>query len=80
MTAEEIVSFHDERPFRPFVIHLADGRSFVVHHPEFLTRSPDVSVLFYFHDGRRHESLDRELITSLEQAKDAPKAKPRQKR
>jgi len=71
-TSEELISFHDARPFRSFIIHLADQRQFRVDHPEFLMRSPDTSTLIYWHDGRRFEIVDLELVTSLELAK--PKA------
>lgn len=67
MSKDELVSYHDKRPFRPFAIHLTDGRSFDVHHPEFLARSPDASTLIYWFDLGRREEIDSHHITSLEQ-------------
>ena len=67
MNPDDLILFHDKRPFRPFAIHLSDGRSLPVHHPEFLARSPDMNTLVYWHDGARIETVDSEHVTSLEQ-------------
>jgi len=40
MTIEKLKALNQARPFRPFVIHTADGESFRVDHPEFLAQSP----------------------------------------
>ena len=34
MTIEAIRQMHRTRPFRPFQIHMVDGRAFPVDHPE----------------------------------------------
>ena len=36
MRAEEIREVQRAQPFRPFTMHLADGRAFTVNHPDFL--------------------------------------------
>jgi hypothetical protein len=36
MTIDQLRSFRNATPFRPFEIRLADGRSLVVDHPECL--------------------------------------------
>ena len=36
MTAEQLREFVKRKPFEPFTIHLADGASFKVTHPESL--------------------------------------------
>jgi hypothetical protein len=36
MTIEQLRSFRNAAPFQPFEIHLADGRSLAVDHPECL--------------------------------------------
>ena len=65
MTIEQLILMHQARPFQPFDIFLADGRSLPVEHPEFLSRSPT---------GRHHRSgcadgtievVDLLLVTSL---------------
>ena len=80
MTAKELISFHEKRPFQPFIIHVADGRSFPVYHPEFLARSPDNSVLIYWNSSLLWESIDREFVTSLEQVDGNPKPKSKPKK
>src|SRR5262245_10035992 len=40
MTLDQIRAAHFARPFRPFFLHLADGRTLHVPHPEFLAYSP----------------------------------------
>ena len=35
MTIEKLKSVYLAQPFRPFVLHLADGRQIPVQHPEF---------------------------------------------
>ena len=45
MTLEKIREAWAARPFRPFAIHLADGRSVFVRHPEFLAMAPSGRVL-----------------------------------
>jgi len=37
-TANQIREVVRAQPFRPFIIHLADGRTFDVPHPEFRRR------------------------------------------
>lgn len=39
MRIEQLKKAHQARPFMPFTIRMADGRSFEVPHPEFLTHS-----------------------------------------
>jgi hypothetical protein len=40
MTTEQLRKMHQARPFESFDIHIADGRSLPVEHPEFLALSP----------------------------------------
>jgi hypothetical protein len=65
MTTEQLRNMHLERPFQPFDIHLADGRSLAVEHPEFLSQSPTGrTVAIGLPDGT-HEVVDLLLVTSL---------------
>ena len=66
MKPDDLIAFHDQRPFRPFAIHLSDGRSFRVEHPEFLSRSPDATTLLYWFDLARREEIDITHVTSVE--------------
>ena len=40
MTTEQVRQLHRARPFRPFMIQLADGREIFVMHNEFLSIAP----------------------------------------
>ena len=44
MTAEQLREFVRRQPFEPFTIHMADGSSFKVSHPETLFVPPGWSV------------------------------------
>jgi len=39
-TIEQLRKMHRATPFRPFDIHIADGRSLLVEHPEILAIAP----------------------------------------
>jgi hypothetical protein len=55
-------------PFRPFTIHMADGKTYVVDHPDFVLASTDVPhVIIEEADGTTH-FLSVLLITSVEVA------------
>jgi hypothetical protein len=56
---------HQARPFQPFDIHLADGRSLAVEHPECLATTPvGRSIGVGLPDGTI-EIVDLLLVTSL---------------
>jgi len=40
MTIDRIKDLYSAEPFRPFVLHLADGRQVPVHHREFMMAVP----------------------------------------
>jgi len=64
MTVDEILKAHRTRPFRPFTIHLADGRTYTIRHPEFLAISPTRrTVAVYLPDGL--EIIDLFLVSSI---------------
>lgn len=66
MTMEEIQQMQKMRPFLPYRIHLASGRSVDVVHPEFVARSPKGrSMIVYKKDGG-FEIIDVMLVISLE--------------
>ena len=52
MESSSIRRLVDAAPFRPFEIHLADGRSIPVHYREFIMISPaDIDFVVYQPDG-----------------------------
>lgn len=66
MFLEEFRNVLSAQPFRPFVIHVADGRSLSVASREFVARDPTGrTVAVYQPDGRR-SILDLLLVTELE--------------
>lgn len=66
MTVEKLREVHRARPFRPFVIHMADGRSVRVVSPEFVAFSPAGRLAHVFTDGDRSEFIDLLAVTSVE--------------
>jgi hypothetical protein len=67
MTIETLSNLHQARPFRPFRIHLADGRSFDVEHPELLAQSPGGRVIALATSDHVIERIDLLLVVSLEE-------------
>jgi hypothetical protein len=66
MTVEQLRTVHHAKPFQPFTIHMADGRSFFVRHPDFLSHSPSGRTLIVHHDDEGFSILDLLLVTELE--------------
>jgi len=65
MTLEQVRTVHFARPFRPFTIHLADGRKFDVPHPEFLAYSRSGRTLLFVTPEEDLERIDLLLVTSM---------------
>ena len=66
MTIEKVHEVYNARPFQPFVLHLADGRNLIVHHPENLAFSPSGRTIHdYLPDDTSH-FVDLLLVTDLE--------------
>jgi hypothetical protein len=75
MTVEQLNNVHHARPFRPFTIHMGDGRSFYVKHPDFLSRSPSGRTIVVHSDDDSFNILDMLLVTEFEvHASDKPNA------
>ena len=65
MERESLDALHRARPFRPFTIHLGDGRSVRVTHPELLARGGRTLVVFE-QPGNRMRIVDLMLVTELQ--------------
>ncbi|MBI4025920.1 MAG: hypothetical protein HY360_13120 [Verrucomicrobia bacterium] len=65
MTAEQIWQVHHATPFRPFTIHLTDGRAFTVNHPEFMMIMPGRRTIVVAVSDDAAEIIDVMLVTSL---------------
>ena len=65
MTVRQLFDARDAKPFRPFVIHLADGRALEVQHPEFLGIAPKERTAIVYERDDSREVIDIDLVTSV---------------
>jgi hypothetical protein len=65
VTIDELRKAYAARPFRPFVLHLADGREIRVRHPEFLAMAPTGRIISVT-EGEGFHVIDMFLVTDLE--------------
>lgn len=65
MTIEQLKQVYKAEPFRPFLIHTADGTITVKHH-EFLATSPSGRTIIVYQPDESFEIIDLLLVTSLE--------------
>ena len=66
MTIQQLDNVHKAKPFRPFTVHMGDGRSFHVPHPEFLSHSPNGRTIIVYGNDDNFSVLDLLLLTELE--------------
>jgi hypothetical protein len=66
MTIEQLRNFYNADPFRPFVIHLADGRAIPVHHREFIMAVPSGRTVVICQPDDTLNVIDLLLVTDLE--------------
>lgn len=66
MTIEQLSVVHHAQPFQPFRIHMADGRSVDVNHPDFLSRSPAGRTIVVHQRDETFEIIDMLLVASIE--------------
>ena len=66
MKVEQLDIAHHAQPFRPFTIHMGDGRSFKVAHRELLSRSPSGRTVIVYGNDENFSILDLLLMTELE--------------
>ncbi len=64
MTTQDLSNLKNAKPFRPFSIHMADGREVKVKHPDFLAYAGGRTALIGYEDGD-FEIVDLLLVTSL---------------
>src|SRR5262245_33421777 len=65
MTSGQLRQTRDALPFRPVVIHLADGRSFRVPHRDYVSISPAGRTVIVYGPGEAFDILDILLVTGL---------------
>jgi hypothetical protein len=66
MTTEQLRAAYQARPFRPFVMYLADGRSIPVHSPEFVFTTPSGRTIVVGQPDDTVNIIDLLLVTDLE--------------
>jgi hypothetical protein len=67
MTLEALRKYHQAEPFRPFVLHMADGRSVRVDHPEFLAYTGGGrTIIVGDAEGDGSEIVDLLLVASIQ--------------
>jgi hypothetical protein len=66
MTIERLRDAYEAKPFRPFIIHLADGRGIPVTSPEFILSAPSGRTLVVFQPDDALNIIDLLLVTDLE--------------
>lgn len=66
MTIQQLRAAYDSQPFRPFIIHLADGRQLPVQHREFILTVPSGRTVVVCQPDDTLNIIDLLLITDLE--------------
>jgi hypothetical protein len=66
MTIERLRDAFDAKPFKPFVLHLADGREIAVHHRDFIMAVPSGRTVVVCQPDDRLNIIDLLLVTDLE--------------
>jgi hypothetical protein len=65
MTVEQLRTAREASPFRPFTIHLADGRHLRVPHRDYVSMSPGGRTVIVYQAGEAFSILDLLLVTEL---------------
>jgi hypothetical protein len=79
MTVERIQQILNATPFRPFTIHLADGKVVPVASREFVAASPSGRTIVVFDPEDRMNIIDLLLVTNL-QVESANGGRPRRRK
>ena len=66
MTADQFRAMLHQQPFRPFTIRMADGRTFSIAHPDFLSMSPAGRTVVVYHPDDSASIVDLLLMTEFE--------------
>jgi hypothetical protein len=66
MTVEQLRNVYNAQPFRPFVMHLADGGAIPVNHREFIMTVPSGRTVVVAQPDERFNFIDLLLVTDLE--------------
>jgi hypothetical protein len=65
MKVDELRATLRQDPFRPFTIHMVDGRTFRVAHRDYLALSPSGRTVIVFQHDESFSVLDMLLMSEL---------------
>ena len=65
MTIEKIRDLCHAQPFRPFSVHLPDGRLVTVEHPDFAALSPTGRLMVVLHEDDSESIVDMLLVSDI---------------
>jgi len=65
MTTDQFQAVHKVQPFKPFSLHLTDGTTHHVAHPELLWRTPGGRTLVLSLGGEKMAIVDLLLVTEI---------------
>ncbi len=66
MTTERMLEALRQRPFQPFLIHVADGRTVGVSHPEQAALHPQGRTMIVDQPDESWQLIDLLLVTGIE--------------
>jgi hypothetical protein len=66
VTIEKLRDFYHAQPFKPFIIHLADGRATPVIHRDFMMSAPSGRTNLVYQPDDSLNVIDFLLVTDLE--------------
>jgi hypothetical protein len=66
MTIERLKELYQAQSFRPFLIHLADGRAVPVHHRDFIMAVPSGRTIVVSQPDDTLNIIDLLLVTDVE--------------
>ena len=65
MSIDQVRRLYQAVPFRPFVMHLADGREIPVVHRDFIMASPNGRDVIVYQPDNSFNIIDLALVTAL---------------
>ena len=66
MTTDQFRATLHQQPFRPFTIHMVDGRAFDVVHPDFVAQSPSGRTVVLIQSDESYSVLDLLPMSELQ--------------
>jgi hypothetical protein len=66
MTFEQLQRAITASPFKPFTLHLADGRALLVPHPEFIAHPPNAGIAIVMREDESYTVVDIMHVTMLD--------------